>query len=231
MEGILYGVGVGPGDPELLTLKAIRIIKECEVIAIPDSGKDNCIAYQIVEKAMAEIAQKEIISVDMPMTKDKAVLEESHRKGTELIAGYLEKGTSVAFLTIGDPTIYSTYIYVHNRIQKLGYKAQIINGIPSFCAVAATLNNSLVETSSELHIIPSSYGVEKALHLPGTKVLMKAGKKLGEVKRQLESMGLKAAMVSNCTMEQEKIYNTLADIPEEASYYSIIVVKDNENTN
>ncbi len=225
MTGTLYGVGVGPGDPELLTLKAIRIIKECDILAIPVSDKDTCVAFNIVKQALPDITEKEVLSIPMPMTKDRDRLEENHRKGAQIIEEYLNKGYNIAFLTLGDPTVYYTYIYIHKRILEQGYSAEIINGIPSFCAVAARLNESLVESADQLHVIPSSYSIENALTLPGTKVLMKAGKKIGEVKEQLKASGAEAKMIENCGMEQEKIYHTLEDIPEEAGYYSLIIVK------
>jgi len=225
MEGILYGVGVGPGDPELLTIKALRIIRECDIIAIPTTDKDTCTAYLIVKQAFPEIDGKEVITIEMPMTKDKVKLEESHRSGAEKVEEYLKEGRKIAFLTLGDPTVYSTYIYIHKRILERGYQAEIINGIPSFCAVAARLQDSLSEGSGQLHIIPGSYHLENALTLPDTKGLMKSGSKLGQVKAQLKALGADAAMVENCGMEQEKIYRTLEEIPEEAGYYSLIIVK------
>lgn len=225
MEGILYGVGVGPGDPELLTLKAMRIIRDCDIIAIPTADKDTCTAYLIVRQAYPEIDGKEIITIEMPMTKDKTKLEESHSKGAHKVTKYLKKGLKIAFLTLGDPTVYSTYIYIHKRILLSGYQAEIISGIPSFCAVAARLQDSLSEGSGQLHIIPGSYHLEDALMLPGTKILMKSGSKLGEVKAQIKALGAEAAMVENCGMEQEKIYRTIDEIPEEAGYYSLIIVK------
>ncbi|WMJ89536.1 precorrin-2 C(20)-methyltransferase [Anaerocolumna sp. MB42-C2] len=225
MKGILFGVGVGPGDPELLTLKAVRIIKESDIIAVPGKDLNTCMAYNIVKQFLSDIGNKKIITVDMPMTKEKEKLEESHKNGAELIRSYLEEGLKVAFLTLGDPTIYSTYIYIHKRILAEGFTAEIINGIPSFCAVAARLQEGLVENSEQLHIIPGSYSISDAITLKGTKVLMKTGKKFGEVKEQIKALGLHAAMVENCGMEQEKVYSTLDEIPEEAGYYSLIIVK------
>lgn len=225
MTGILYGVGVGPGDPELLTLKAVRIIKECDVIVIPTADKATCTAYNIVRQALPEVEEKEVISVVMPMTKDKKKLIESHLLGAGKVEEYLRRGRKTAFLTLGDPTVYSTYIYIHKLILQKGYKAEIINGIPSFCAVAAKLREGLAEGAEQLHIIPGSYKIEDALTLPGTKVLMKTGSKLGEVKDQLKTLNAAAAMVENCGLEGEKIYKTLEEIPEEAGYYSLIIAK------
>lgn len=225
MTGILYGVGVGPGDPELLTLKAVRIIRECDLIAIPTADKETCTAYHIVKQALPDIEGKEVISVVMPMTKNKDELDASHRTGAKRVEAFLKQGRKVAFLTLGDPTVYSTYLYIHKRVLEDGCRAEIINGIPSFCAAAARLGEGLAEGSVQLHVIPGSYHIQNAFTLPGTKVFMKAGSKLGQVKEQLKALGLKAVMVENCGMEQEKVYYGLEEIPEEAGYYSLIIVK------
>lgn len=226
MFGKLYGVGVGPGDPELITIKAIRIMKEADVLAVPGEQKEDCEAYQIAKEAINEIDTKEIILIHMPMTKEEACLEDSHRKGVEEIIRFLEMGKTVAFLTLGDPTIYSTYIYLHKRIVKCGYEAEIISGIPSFCAVAAKLNMGLVEKNEQLHVIPSSYDIEDMIALSGTKVLMKSGKKISAVIKYLKTKDCKVSMVENCGMKNEKIYRSLDEIKENAGYYSLIIVKE-----
>lgn len=226
MSGKLYGVGIGPGDPELLTLKAMRIIEESPVIAVPGTEAKETVAYQIVEKAFPRLGEKELLAVPMPMTKDPEVLEKAHREGTALVRNVLDGGRNVAFLTLGDPTVYSTYLYVHRQILELGYEAEIISGITSFCAVAARLNMGLVEKAEELHVIPSSYQIEEALKLPGTKVLMKAGRKMAAVKETLKNTGKTAVMIENCGMENEKIFRSVDEIPETAGYYSLIIVKD-----
>ena len=102
MKGKLYGVGIGPGDPELLTLKALRVIRESKVIALPGKEPRETVAYKIVEGAYPEIAEKELLAVDMPMTKDPAKLEASHEAGAAAIMAYLDKGMDVAFPTLGD---------------------------------------------------------------------------------------------------------------------------------
>lgn len=226
MYGKLYGVGVGPGDPELLTIKAVRIMKEAEVIVVPGEKKEDSVAYKIAKQAVIEIDTKEIIAVSMPMTKNEKQLEESHRKGAEEIIKYLEQGKKVAFLTLGDPTIYSTYIYLHKQIIERGYETEIVSGIPSFCAVAAKLNQGLVEKNETLHVIPSSYDMADAIALSGTKVLMKAGKKISTVVEQLKTMECQVAMVENCGMENEKIYRSLDEIKADAGYYSLLIVKE-----
>lgn len=225
MKGRLYGVGVGPGDPELLTLKAVRLIKECEVVAIPANSKEKCVAYKIASQVIENIDDKEFLYVHMPMTKDENLLKESHNKASEQIANILDSGKSVAFLTLGDPSIYSTYIYIHKLLLNRGYETEIISGIPSFCAASAKINEGLVEKSEELHIIPASYEIKEALKLKGTKVFMKSGKKIGEVKKAIKENKNRAIMVENCGMGNEKVYKNLEDVKENASYYSLIIVK------
>ena len=226
MTGKLYGIGVGPGDPELLTLKAVRIIKECDVIAVPGKEKDETVAYKIVRQAIPEIVEKKCLEIDMPMTKDKEKLAQSHTIAFEKISKVLDSGKNVAFLTLGDPCIYSTYIYVHQKVEQAGYETEIVSGIPSFCAVSARLNQGLVERSEMLHVIPSSYGIEEGMKLSGTRVLMKAGKKIGQVKEQVKKMNAQVDMIENCGMADEKIYHNVEEIPDEAGYYSLIIVKE-----
>ncbi|MGN0345403.1 MAG: precorrin-2 C(20)-methyltransferase [Lachnospiraceae bacterium] len=226
MNATFYGVGVGPGDPELLTLKAVRIIEECDVLAVPGKTKEDSVAYGIALAAVPKIAQKETICIHMPMTKDEKKLKESHEHGAAQIIYLLEQGRSVAFLTLGDPTIYSTYLYLQKLVQEAGYETAIISGIASFLAAGAALNIGLVEKEQQLHVIPSSYGIEEALELPGTKVLMKAGKKMPLVKEAVARMDADVYMVENCGMEGERICRGANEIPEDAGYYSLIVVKD-----
>ena len=230
--GKLFGIGVGPGDWELMTLKAARLVRECDVIAIPTSGKEINVAYEIAKGAVPEIIDKELLEVSMPMIRDTVKLHESHEIATDKIVIELEKGKDVAFLTLGDPTIYSTYIYVHERALARGYETEIVPGIPSFCAVAARLNESLTEAGEALHIIPASYeGIEEALALKGTRVLMKTGKSIGKIKDVIKKMEntLTVKMVERCGMDGERVFMNLDDIHESASYFSILVVKDKTN--
>ncbi len=228
-KGKLYGLGVGPGDPELMTLKAVRLIRECHVIAVPASGKDTNVAFEIAGRAVPEIKAKELLEISMPMTRDKSKLKESHDKAAEAVAAELEQGRDIAFLTLGDPSIYSTYIYIHDRVKAKGYETEIVPGIPSFCAVAARLNEGLTEASEALHVIPASYeGVEEALSMKGTRVLMKTGKSVGKIKTLLEQMDRPPSvrMVERCGMKGERVFTRLEDLDEEAGYFSILIVKD-----
>lgn len=229
MNGTLYGVGVGPGDPRLMTYLAVDTIKRCPVIAVPADGKEKAVAYRIASGIVKNLDQKECLALTTPMTKNRAVLDEAYQTAAERIIEKLKQGLDVACLTLGDPTIYSTYIYIHRLVKASGYATQIINGIPSFCAVSAKLENSLVDRSEQLHVIPSTYGVEDALTLPGTKVLMKTASKMPLVKEILKRSSITCTMIENCGMPDEHIYHSIDEIPDQASYYSIIVVKEKDH--
>ena len=226
MGATLYGLGVGPGDPELLTLKAVKTLQACSVLVVPDADRGESVAYQIAVQACPEIAGKEVVSVRMPMTHDLAVLRSSHRAAADRIEQVLDQGRDVAFLTLGDPTVYATYIYVHQLVVQDGYQASIVSGVPSFCAAAARLGISLVERSQMLHIVPSSHGIQEALKLPGVKVLMKAGSKMEQVRKDLLEADMEVAMVENCGMATERVFYSAQEIPTDAGYFSLIVAKD-----
>jgi precorrin-2/cobalt-factor-2 C20-methyltransferase len=224
LKGILYGVGVGPGDKKLLTILAVETLKKADIIAVPDTGGEKTALNIVLEY----ITGKKIMHCSMPMTRDTAILKKSHETCAEQICAELEKGLGIAFITLGDPTIYSTYMYVHRLVVEKGYCAEIINGIPSFCAAAAKLDISLCDGKETLHIIPASYeGVDDLLSLNGNKVLMKSGKSILNIKEKLEEQNLlgNSKMVECCFMENEKIYHSLSDFDGDSSYFSIIIVK------
>ena len=160
------------------------------------------------------------------MTKDKAILSKNYDVAAKIITDILDRGENVVYLTLGDPTIYSTYMYVHQRVEKAGYEVEIVNGVPSFCAAASRLGISLCERSEELHVIPSSYDLEDNLSLPGTKILMKAASKLPDIKNKVRELDNQAYMVENCCMESEKIYKNVEEFDDKAGYLSLIIVKE-----
>lgn len=226
MSGILYGVGVGPGDPELMTLKAVRLIHETEVIAVPGAQVKETVAYQIAVQAAPELSKKELVPIYMPMTHDKAVMEENHAKGAAVLESYLKKGQNVVFLTLGDPTIYSTFSYLQRIVERDGYKTALVSGITSFCAAAARVNRPLVEWNEQLHVVPAVHRLDDSLEQPGNYVLMKSGRKMEQVKEILRNSGRDVRMVENCGMEDEHIYSSAEEIPDSAGYYSLIIAKE-----
>ena len=226
MNGKLIGIGAGPGDPELITVKALKRLKECDVLAVPDADKGSSTVYKIVLQAYPEIKDKPTFSVIMPMTHDLQQLAKSHRQAADLVEEYLKKGQSVGFITLGDPTVYSTYMYVHKLVLEDGFEAEIVSGITSFCAAAAKLNISLAERAEMMHVVPSSHGIESALKMPGTKVLMKAGSKMAMVKKTLIENDMDVKMVLNCGMPDEQVFTSAQQIPDNPGYFSLIIAKD-----
>ena len=224
-RGILYGVGVGPGDPELLTLKARRILSEADVIAVPDKGSGEKTALNIVKDC---VQGKPLLTCAAPMVRDQAVLDQVRDAIAAELCDLLDEGKTVAFITLGDPSIYSTYLYIHRRVLAAGYEARIIPGVPSFCAAAAQLGEGLCEGSDRLLIVPASHrDVTDCLGVDANLVFMKAGREIDSLRQTLAEHGLleRAAMVENCGMESERVYPRFAGAPEGSGYFSVVVVK------
>ncbi len=226
MNGILYGVGVGPGDPELMTLKAVRLIRENEVVAVPGADVKETVAYKIAVQAAPELAEKELLPIYMPMTHDLEEQRRNHEKGAAAIEEYLKQGKNVVFLTLGDPTIYSTFSYLQKRVKDHGFQTVLVSGIPSFCAAAARMDISLTEWNEALHIVPAVHSLDDKLDQTGNYILMKSGRKMKQVKDILAASGRNVVMVENCGMEDERVYNCLEEIPDDAGYYSLIIAKE-----
>jgi len=230
MPAILYGVGVGPGDPELLTLKAVRIIRENAVIACPCTNSTDNVekstAYQTALQAVSELTSKELVPVYLPMTKDKAKLKQYHLEGAALLESYLRQEKNVVFLTLGDPTIYSTFSYIQHIVAQDGYITQFVSGVPSFCAAAASLNISLAESKDPLHILPAVHidNFAAAVRPEGNYVFLKSASYLPQIKSALSEYA-DLYMVENCGMAAEKIYTAPNAIPDNAGYFSLVIAK------
>ena len=227
-NGMLYGVGVGPGDPELMTLKAVRMIEENDVIALPGAVPTETIAYQIAVQAVPALADKTLLPIYMPMTHDQQELIHNHQKGAQTIEAYLKQGQNVIFLTLGDPTIYSTFTYIQQLVEQHGYPTAMVSGITSFCAAAASVNIPLVKWNEQLHIIPAVHRLQHTLQESGNYVLMKSGKKMKQVKQILSASGREVVTVENCGTENERIYRGVDAIPDDAGYYSLIIARERD---
>ncbi len=217
-KGRLYAIGVGPGDPELLTLKAVRTIRNVDVIASPAKDGKPGVAYGIAVSAVPEISDKETVTLDFPMTKDS--LTEAHDEVVRKLTEILSEGKNIGFLTLGDPSFYSTFSYVSEAVMKKGYDVEVINGVPSFAAVAARLRISLAVDEGSVLITSGEYSEYR-----GTLVIMKAGSKLKELKDLIIRSGRKAYLVENCGMENERIYKGIDEMPDRTAYFSIVVVE------
>ena len=230
-KGIAYGVGVGPGDPELMTIRACRLIRENDVIAVPGKVPQDAAAYRIALGAVPELADKELVPVYMPMVRDRQLIAESHREAADVIESYLDQGKNVVYITLGDSAIYCTFSYIQHLLEADGYETVLVPGITSFCAAAAALNIPLTEWDEPLHVVPALHNTEEgSLTWPGNYVLMKSASRMREVKEMLSHTGLDVQAVENCSMENEKIYRSLGEIPDDAGYFSLIVAKEKKET-
>ena len=226
MKGIAYGVGVGPGDPKLMTLRAIVLIRENEVIAVPGKEPKESVAYKIAAAVVPEIADKELVPVYMPMIKDRALIDEEHKKGAALLKKYLDQGKNVVYITLGDPTIYCTFSYLQHYLEADGYPVKLVPGISSITAAAARLNLPLTEWDEPLHVLPAVHKTDAAMDLPGTYVLMKSASHMKDVKETLRMSGKDVQAVIDCGMPTEQVYRSLEEIPDDAGYFALVIAKE-----
>ncbi len=224
--GTFFGVGVGPGDPELLTLKAVKVLQRCPVIAAPQTRSGEMLALDIARQAV-DLSDKAIVPLFFPMTRDEEQLRSAHEAAANAVEAHLRAGADVAMLNLGDVSIYATYAYLMEILQSRGYATRMIPGVPSFCAVAARLGESLTTIDAPLHILPASADLDAELALSGTKVIMKSGRQIPRVAQALREKGLagSAAMVRNCGLPGEAVCRDLDALPDSAGYFATIVVK------
>ena len=223
-QGVFYAVSVGPGDPELLTRQACRVLEVCDVIAAPRTKAGRMLALDIAAGAV-DMRGKTVLPLDFTMAHDAAVREESYRTAAGAIEAELTAGRDVAMVNLGDVSVYATAYYILERVRSDGFEVVMCPGVTSFCAVAARLGRSLTRMDEPLHILPSSTDLNNALALPGTKVVMKSGKAIRKTVDALERYGLaaRAGMVADCGLETEQVYTDLRHLPEEISYFATIV--------
>lgn len=227
-KGILYGVSVGPGDPEHMTLKALRCLEKVPVIAAPRTrGKNNRALDTVV--ANMDISGKEICYLDFAMKKDSDILDSTHNTQAKQIEEFLAQGKDVAMLNIGDASLFGTFCYVRDIVEADGYESVTIPGVTSFCAVAAELGQSLTNMGDPLVIIPGSFeNASEQLDRPGTKVLMKSASALGEVKKLLAEKGLaeKSAMIADCGLPNQRVFRNIMDSSDNEGYFVTILVQE-----
>ena len=228
-KGTLYGVSVGPGDPELMTLKAVRCIEQCPVLAAPQTAAGRMLALDIAKGAV-DVSGKIILPLHFAMSRDSEVLKASHAAAADAVRAHLDAGRDVALLNLGDVSIYATYGYLEEILTAQGYAAVRIAGVPSFCAAAARLGQSLTGGMEQPLTIAPGRHVEQVLAAPGAKVLMKTGRRLPKTLDALRERGLLAnsAMVCNCGLPDEAIFPALTDYDpaQDAGYFATILVKE-----
>ena len=233
LKGIFYGVSVGPGDPELLTLQAVRLIRECPVLATPQTASGQMLALDIARSALGEVLDgKVILPLHFAMSRDPAVLAASHEAAAQAVLPYLDAGRNVAMLNLGDVSIYATFGYLQEILQAKGYVTAMAAGVPSFCAAAARLNRPITGgMDAPLTIAPGSRA-GRVLETPGAKVLMKSGRQLPDLLAALEIHGKLAdsALVCNCGLPDETVWPDLSAArpsdPAAAGYFATVLIKE-----
>lgn len=229
-RGICYGVSVGPGGEGLITLEALETIEKSDVIFIPSFPKEECKAYLIAKKMINNIDSKDICPETFTMSKDISVMQKRHMEIYENVVRYLETGKNVAFLTLGDVSLYSTYLYIHELLLVNNYCSILVSGISSIQAIASKLNISLALGREELHIFPGVMDIEDKLLYSGTKIFMKTRNNLSSAistivdycnaNKEMEAMG-----VSNCGMDGEIIARNAEELENLDGYFTVIIVR------
>ena len=226
-KGIVYGVGVGTGDPELMTLKAVRLIRENHVIAVPGKSAEDSRAYKIAVQSVPELANKELVSIEMPMTKDIKKLTKAHQSGADLIKSYLDKGINVVYLTIGDPTVYCSFSYLQHILENDNYVVELVSGVASFCAAAARLGIPLCEGEEKLHILPSAPCGNNVTVNDDSAVyaILKTGRDLNNVKSCFSQSYYNIYAVENIGTKDERIFRNSEEFPEKSDYFTTIIAR------
>jgi precorrin-2/cobalt-factor-2 C20-methyltransferase len=244
MTGKLYVVGIGPGDPELMTVKALRVLREVSSIFVPKGREEgSSLALSIVQKIFP-LKGKEIVEAHFPMVKTAQSSELSVQGGqvdeldskwnaiVEKVLTRVEKGTDVAFITIGDPGIYSTFFYLYDRLlkRKPSLTIEIVPGVSSINAAAARAGLSLGLGNDKIAILPANYldSLQETLEKFDTVVLMKVGKVFDTVRDTLTRMNLAgtATFIARAGMEDERIRKDLSQVRvEDLNYFSLVIVR------
>jgi precorrin-2/cobalt-factor-2 C20-methyltransferase len=232
MLGTLYGVGVGPGDPELLTVKAYRRLKEADVIAYPKKQRGSKSYAQTIIEAYFNESEKEMLGLIFPMTKHEETLQTKWTEIVEKVYETLRTGKNVAFITEGDPLLYSTFIHLMRIMQERypDVRIEVVPGISSVNAAAARLQLPLADGDEHIAIVPARDDYEtmkKAIEEHDCVVFIKVAKVIDMMIRILRELDLlhKASVVTKVTAEEEIVWNVEQLEGAELEYLTLMVVR------
>ena len=225
MTGILYGVGLGPGDPELVTLKAARLIESASVIAYPTLAGGDSFARAIAADLISADAQE--IRMDVPMTTDRAPAQAAYDKGAAEIAAVLDQGQDVVCLCEGDPFFYGSFMYIHSRLAGK-YTVEVVPGVTSVTACAAVSGRPLVARNERLTVLPGPMDeatLRERIAGAESVAIMKVGRHLPKIRGVIENLGLtaQASYIERATLK-EQVVLPLSKAPEKAPYFSMILL-------
>ena len=230
--GRLYGVGVGPGDPELLTLKARRILEQVPVICVPQAETSRDSYALTIVREVLDPERQEILRLTFP-TDDEEAAGDVWRNAAETVAERALQGKDAAFITEGDPMLYSTFSYVLEsvRANHPEIPVEIVPGVSSVMAAAASAVAPLVTHGQRLAILPAVYGIDdlrEAIANYDTIVLMKVNRTLLEALANLEKLGLagKGIYVRRASTARERVVQDLNQLTEEdLDYFSLLIIR------
>ncbi|NDR59052.1 precorrin-2 C(20)-methyltransferase [Aliiruegeria sabulilitoris] len=225
MSGTLYGLGVGPGDPELLTLKAHRLLSAAGVVAYPAPDSGDSFARAIVADYIPEGARE--IPIVIPMRVERFPAQDVYDAAAETIAAALEAGEDVVVLCEGDPFFYGSFMYLFSRLAER-FPTEIVPGVSSLGAVTAVARQPLIARDEVLTVVPATLEeaeLEKHLREANAAAIMKIGRHFARTRAVLERLGMaeRAVFVSHASLPQQVVC-PLAEAPEKAPYFSMILV-------
>ena len=223
VTGTLYGVGLGPGDPDLLTRRAARLIEGARVVAYPSLAGGDSLARAIAAALIAPGARE--IRMDVPMTRDRAPAQAAYDAGAAQIAAALDSGDDVICLCEGDPFFYGSFMYLFARL-KARFPVEIVPGVTSLTACAAVAAMPLTARNEVLTVLPGPLpddALRAHLRAADTLVLMKVGRHLPRLRALLDAEGLTGTYVERATLGAERIL-PLSEAPENAPYFSMILI-------
>jgi precorrin-2/cobalt-factor-2 C20-methyltransferase len=232
-RGILYGIGVGPGDPEWITVKAVRLLGQCRHVCVPHSRlAAESVALDIARPYLR--ADAVVHSLAFPMTAEDLCLRENWRQSAREVLAILESGEDCCFLTLGDALLYSTYIYLLRELRGLCPELEVVTvpGVTAFSAVAALTNFAVGQGRQLVTIVPAlddTGQLAAALDRGGTVVLMKVGRRLPAVLELLASRNLleQAVFVAHAGMPNQRVETDLRRLqgtPEATGYLSTLII-------
>ncbi|WIV51018.1 precorrin-2 C(20)-methyltransferase [Marivivens sp. LCG002] len=230
MKGRLYGVGLGPGAADLMTLRAARLIESAHVIAYPTLAGGSSFARSIAAELIPSGARE--IIMDVPMTVERAPAQAAYDKGAEEIAAALDAGEDVVCLCEGDPFFYGSFMYLYARLADR-YEVEVVPGVTSITACAARAGRPLVARNERLTVLAGPLPEpELRARIEGAEsvVIMKVGRHLPKIRAVIESLGLtdKASYVERATLPEEVVL-PLSKAPEKAPYFSMILLTKGED--
>lgn len=223
-----YGIGVGVGDPEMITVKAVNILKKIDIVLIPNAGRDyTSTAYNIAKEYLKKDVK--LINIEFSMNPKLEERKKERKKNAGIVEKYLKKNKNVAFLTIGDPMVYSTYIYLLENISS-EYQVQTISGISSFADISSRFNIPLVIGNETLKILPlhKNCDIGKEIETADNVVIMKVALKFKELKKVLKETNNENNIILVCESgkEKERVYFDLNEIDEDnVPYFSTLLLK------